>query len=73
MWNYGVKPFDTAGNEGAARTASAFICVPPREVAIFADRTRLHYAVLQFGQTAFGSEGFGIPQVMLTWNPTPDA
>jgi len=42
-WNWAVKPFDTAGNEGTAVTTAVFIGVPPLEPAAWADRSRLHY------------------------------
>jgi len=42
-WNWAVKPFDLAGNEGAAVTTAVAINVPPLEPAAYPDRTRLHY------------------------------
>ena len=42
-WNWGVKPFDTAGNEGPAQTAAVTIAAPPLPPAPFSDMTRLQY------------------------------
>jgi len=42
-WNWGVKSFDTAGNESTAQTAEVTIHAPPLPPAPFSDFTRLHY------------------------------
>jgi hypothetical protein len=43
-WQWGVKPFDVAGNEGPAQTAAVGVTAPSLPPAPFPDRTRLHYA-----------------------------
>jgi hypothetical protein len=40
-WNWGVKPFDTAGNEGPAQAVAIMIAAPPLPPAPFSDMTRL--------------------------------
>lgn len=71
-WTFAVVPYDTAGNEGAAQTTTATVIAPPREPAAFpGTTTRLQYALNGFGQTAFGTGGFGLPAATLTWNPSP--
>ncbi len=42
-WNWGVKPFDIAGNEGPAQTTAVTIAAPPLPPAPFANMTRLQY------------------------------
>ena len=43
-WNFGVKPFDAAGNEGMPSTSSVSISAPPRPPAAFIGTTqRLQY------------------------------
>jgi hypothetical protein len=44
-WNFAVKSFDAAGNEGPAVNTSVAICVPPGEPPVFeGTQTRLNYA-----------------------------
>jgi hypothetical protein len=59
-WNWGVKPFDTAGNEGPAATTIVAIAAPPLEPAPFPDRTRLHYTY-----------DFALKEITLNWNASP--
>jgi hypothetical protein len=59
-WHWGVKPFDTAGNEGTAETASAVIAVPPLEPAPFSDGLTLHYTYSQ-----------PTKEITLLWNASP--
>lgn len=42
-WNFGVKPVDSAGNEGTATTGSVAISVPPRPPAASSSGVRLTY------------------------------
>jgi hypothetical protein len=44
VWNWAVKPFDAAGNEGSAQTAAVTINAPPSAPAPFAGQTRLVYS-----------------------------
>lgn len=59
-WNWGVKPFDTAGNEGPAQTAAVTIAAPPLPPAPFPDMTRLSYT---YSSTT--------KQATLAWNASP--
>lgn len=43
-WNFGIKPFDTAGNEGAADEETVTIAAPPRPPARDAVKGRLWLA-----------------------------
>jgi hypothetical protein len=43
-WNFGVKPFDDAGNEGTPQTTSAVVAAPPNPPAANAAGKRLTYA-----------------------------
>jgi hypothetical protein len=43
-WNFGIKPFDMAGNEGTAQTQSAVIAAPPRPPAANASDKRLTFS-----------------------------
>lgn len=61
-WNWGVKAFDTAGNEGSAQTTAVTISTPPLPPAPFANATQPHYSYESL--TA---------QVRLTWNSSPSA
>jgi hypothetical protein len=61
-WNWGVKPFDTAGNEGPAQTTTVTIAAPPLPPAPFSNMTRLQYT---FSQTT--------QQVTLNWSASPSA
>ncbi len=71
-WQFAVVPYDEAGNEGAAQTATVTVSAPPRAPAPFAGTTsRLQYSLLAYGQTPFGECGFGLPQASLSWNPSP--
>lgn len=71
-WTFAVVPYDAAGNEGTAQITTAIIAAPPRAPAASAGTaTRLQYALNGFGQTAYGTGGFGLPSATLTWNPSP--
>jgi len=59
-WQWGVKPYDQAGNEGTAQTTAVGITAPPLPPAPFPDRTRLHYTYSQPTKKA-----------TLTWNASP--
>jgi hypothetical protein len=59
-WNWAVKPFDAAGNEGCAQMTAVAITVPPSAPALFSDDTRLHYSYA-------GTTG----QATLIWNASP--
>jgi hypothetical protein len=59
-WNWGVKPFDTAGNEGPAQTAAVTIAAPPVPPAPFTDMTRLQYTYNN-----------STKQATLAWNASP--
>jgi hypothetical protein len=61
-WSFGVKPFDQAGNEGTAATATVSIAAPPLEPAPFSANVRLHYS---YNATNHG--------VTLNWNGSPAA
>jgi hypothetical protein len=58
-WQWGVKPFDTAGNEGPAQTAAVTIAAPPLPPLPFPDMTRLH-------ETYNSSSN----EITLNWNPS---
>ena len=61
-WYFGVKAYDTAGNESTALETSVNVCVPPKEVPPFeSDNLRLHYT---YNQSLF--------EVTLLWQPTSD-
>jgi hypothetical protein len=71
-WSFAVVPFDTAGNPGSPMTTTITITAPPRTPATFADTTtRLQYNLKAYGETGFGSGGFGLPAAILNWNPSP--
>ena len=59
-WNWGVKPFDSAGNEGPLETVAVTISAPPLPPAPFPNLTRLQY-----------SYDSSTNQVALTWNASP--
>lgn len=59
-WNWGIKPFDTAGNEGSAQTTAVTIAAPPLPPAPFSNMTRLQYTYSQSAR-----------QVTLNWNASP--
>jgi hypothetical protein len=59
-WNWGVKPFDAAGNEGPAQAAAVMIAAPPLPPSPFSDMTRL--------QSTYNSSS---RQVTLNWNASP--
>ena len=61
-WNWGVKAFDTAGNEGSAQTTAVTISAPPLPPAPFANATQPQY-----------SYESSTAQVTLTWNSSPSA
>jgi hypothetical protein len=70
-WQFAVVPYDDAGNEGTAQTATVAISAPPRAPAPFTGTTtRLQYSLLAYGQIPFGQGRFGLPQVALAWNPS---
>jgi hypothetical protein len=57
-WHFGVRPYNTAGVEGAAYEWSVAIGGPPAPPARFADGSRLHSAYDPTTRT-----------VTITWNP----
>jgi hypothetical protein len=59
-WNFGVVPFDTAGNLGTARTVAVAVNAPPLEPAPFGFNDRLHYTY-----------NSGTHVAILTWNASP--
>jgi hypothetical protein len=59
-WNWAVKPFDTAGNEGPAQTTAVTISAPPLPPAPFPNASRLQYM--------YGSSN---NQLTLAWNASP--
>jgi hypothetical protein len=59
-WNWGVKPFDTAGNEGPAQATAVTIAAPPLPPAPFPDMTRLNYTYSS-----------ATKQATLAWNASP--
>ena len=59
-WTWGVKPFDTAGNEGSAEITAVTIAAPPSPPAPFPDMTRLKYT---YGNLT--------KQATLNWNASP--
>jgi hypothetical protein len=69
-WTFAIVPYDAAGNEGATRMTTATVTAPPRAPAA-GTSTRLRYALNGFGQTGYGTGGFGLPSATLTWNPSP--
>ena len=72
IWSFAVVPFDNAGNAGLPITTSIAIVAPPRTPATFAGTTtRLQYDLETYGETSFGSGGFGLPSAVLTWNSSP--
>jgi hypothetical protein len=59
-WNWGVKPFDIAGNEGPAQATAVTIAAPPLPPAPFPDMTRLQYTY-----------SHSTTQASLAWNASP--
>jgi hypothetical protein len=59
-WNWGIKPFDTAGNEGSAQTIAVTIAAPPLPPAPFPNATRLQYTY-----------NTSTRQLTLNWNASP--
>jgi hypothetical protein len=59
-WNWAVKPFDIAGNEGPAQAAAVTIAAPPLPPAPFPDMTRLRYTYSN-----------STTQASLAWNASP--
>ncbi len=59
-WNWGVKPFDAAGNEGPAQAAAVVIAASPLPPSPFSDMTRLH--------ATYSSSS---NQATLNWNTSP--
>lgn len=43
VWNFAIKSYDSAGNEGTASTTSKTVAAPPRPPAVYSDGTRLRY------------------------------
>ncbi len=71
-WTFAVAPYDSAGNVGASSTTTVTIAAPPRAPAAVPGTTaRLQYSLESYGQTGFGSGGFGLPAAILQWNPSP--
>lgn len=71
-WTFAVAPYDSAGNVGASTTTTVTIAAPPREPSATPGTTsRLQYTLEGYGQTGFGSGGFGLPAATLQWNPSP--
>ena len=71
-WHFGIKPFDTAGNEGTAATVAATIASPPRQPAAYPDQTFLRSSLAGYGSGGFGSGvPFGSSAATLTWQPGP--
>ena len=60
VWQFAVKPYDVAGNEGTGSTVSKTISAPPRPPAVYNDGTRLRYS---YNATTH------VPT--LTWQPSP--
>lgn len=60
-WYFGVRPFDTAGNEGTTVECPVTIAAPPFDPPPFADNTRLHYTYDALDQ-----------EVTLAWNETTE-
>lgn len=63
VWTFGIKPFDTAGNEGTAVAAAAAVTGAPQPPAPNALGQRLAY-------TSFHLSG-GSAFATLTWNTSP--
>lgn len=61
-WNFAVKPFDAAGNEGTAATVSVALSAAPRPPAADASGRRLRYTL---------NPSTRVPT--LTWNASPGA
>jgi hypothetical protein len=59
-WHWAVRPFDNAGNEGAATVVEVIIAVPPLPPGPFPDLTRLHYTYSQ-----------ATKKITLNWNTSP--
>lgn len=70
-WTFAVVPYDLALNEGTGRTAVVVILVPPQEVPVDTSGNRVEYTLLAYGQTPFGVGGYGEPEVVLSWLPSP--
>ncbi len=71
-WTFSVVPYDSAGNLGRAQTSTVVIAAPPRAPSAPSGTTqRLQYSLEGYGQTGFGSGGFGLPAATLQWNPSP--
>jgi hypothetical protein len=59
-WQWGVKRFDTAGNEGSPQTATVTVSAPPLPPAPFPDMSRMQY-----------SYDSSTKQAVLDWNASP--
>lgn len=71
-WTWSVRTYDAAGNEGPDAFWTQVINAPPLEPAPFPGTSiRLEYSLLAYGQFGFGVGGYGEPEVVLTWNPSP--
>lgn len=60
VWAVAVKPFDTAGTEGPAATASVTIVGPPRPPARDSLGRRLTYQFKHLAPGGWGSGGWGV-------------
>lgn len=58
-WNFAVKPFDLAGNEGSATTSSATVAGPLRPPARDTNGRRVAYTLNRSTAGGFGTGGFG--------------
>ncbi len=58
-WNFGIKPFRLAGDEGTAATTSAVVSGPPRPPARNASGQRLTYEYKRGTPGGYGSGGYG--------------
>lgn len=72
-WHFGVKPFDSAGTEGAASEVAVAISGPPRPPAPDASGQRLTYTYTRggFGQDGFGAGDYAAPTLTLNWLAPP--
>lgn len=71
-WHFAIVPYDKAGNEGSPQTTTVVISSPPRSPAPFAGSpSQLGNSLLAYGETPFGQGGFGLPQAVLIWKPSP--
>jgi hypothetical protein len=59
-WNWGIRSFDIAGNEGSAQTTAVAVSAPPLPPAPLPNATRLQYTY-----------NSSTHQVTLAWNASP--